>query len=187
MSDKWPSVHENLTLDNHLVWRFQQLDNDRFLKLWITWLGHAPSQADIPMSCIPALACFDLEYWITMALEIEGGVKSNETEIVQKYMQNVREAIVEDILKANDRMRRDVSWSLDSIHEWSVRTLCGCPHSDFGRQKYTRKCQTEGILPYRQDVTMDGEFSKFLILNTLTFDGPRLAAIFSDALFEIRL
>lgn len=165
MADVWPQKH-NLTLDTtHMVWKFVHGDLNS-VTLMCALEGHQVSQVDLHISFLPALACFDIEYWRILLLPHTLGRQDNRlrVETEQRYMQNIRLAITDSLLGAErSKLKSGVS-RIDVLHQWCTRTWNGFSHSTYGRGQYVQACTKENIIPYAREITKLSESSDFTVV-----------------------
>jgi hypothetical protein len=115
---------------------------------------------DIHTSYVPVLACMDIEYWKAIHLpETDARGVMNKSYFKQKYMQDLRIALVGSLREADKGKLRDGSWKMDICHGWGVRTWNDFSHSDFGRGEYKKWCQKKKKVPYDQNLTEKSESS----------------------------
>jgi hypothetical protein len=153
MAHKWPSIYD-LSLGQHLVWKFLWKDDDH-IKLMVETLPlHNEHLLNIRYA--PVLACFDVEYWHTMDLsdsipDLKLALKVRKK---KKYMQNLRHALVRSMCSAEPNSMIDGSWDMSDLHHWSIRTWNKHAHTIFGRSQYLGLCKQSSKTPYTQQLSM---------------------------------
>jgi hypothetical protein len=169
MADVWPHQRD-LALDpTHMVWKFVHTDPNS-VTLLCALEGHQISQVDLHISLLPALACFDVEYWRILLLPQTMGRQDNmlRVETEQRYMQNVRLAITDSLLAAERSELQSGVGRIDLLHQWCTRTWNGFSHSKYGRGQYLESCAQENVIPYAREITKLSELSHFTILCPFT-------------------
>jgi hypothetical protein len=118
-----------------------------------------PWQVDLNIAYCPALACFNIEYWLLMCVEeVKEDLKAHmKQRMLKGYMQNLRDAITDAIIAAKPEELQDGSWNMHVAHEWAVRTWNHCRHTMGGRQQYHLECTKRGVTPYAQQLHFQGE------------------------------
>ena len=162
MDDNWPNYND-LTLDGfHWIWKFHQdYSEPDLVHLLLESPQTSHREVVLHVDCVPQLACFDLEYWdaMTMNVKPDDEVEELRMRMRQKYLQNVRTRITSTLSEAERGTLLQRSLLMQIAHKWSIRTVNKYTHSPFGRNKYETRCLAEGLVPYQQILTPEGEGS----------------------------
>jgi hypothetical protein len=167
--DMFPSKRAVTQTDPHLVWKFVIKDWN-LITLWVGYDGCEAKHLDLNLSYLPALACFDIEYWRTMLIP-----DTNQDRVVllkaqwrQQYMRDLRRAISHEVYAVDGQTLQDGSWKMGTLHQWCIRTWNNYSHSEFGRNQYLSRCREKQIIPYAQELNNDGECSHFMPMSVIT-------------------
>jgi hypothetical protein len=155
----WPSLHGDLSLGDHMLWKFSRITPD--LVQLVTVSTGCQARTTLKDTYIPVLACFDLEYWQVMDMD-EGStdiLESRRSRLHKKYMHNLRHAFVKNLFAADKDDLKNGSWDLGLARAWSIRTWNRCSHSEYGRSDYNTLCQKMGKTPYTEKLTVERRYS----------------------------
>jgi len=161
MSDEWPYDTYLPLIGYELIWKFDYIRPD--VQILHVFLADGSRQrAEVNLRYVPVLVCFDLEYWMAMN---QNDTAPHPGEVLKRrmlktYMHNLRCATVRDILAADKDELRDGTWHMEILHQWSIRTWNDYTHSDFGRARYEKSCNTKRLKPYDQVITIKGMYSE---------------------------
>jgi hypothetical protein len=153
--DVWPSSPRHLDLrSSHVRWEFA-IQGSHF-QLVVSYPNQQLRTVKLHESYIPALACFDLEYWkVILARPEPNDVR--KIELMITYMQNMRQATTDAIVGGDQDRLQDGSWKMDILHQWSIRTWSRFSHSEWGRKEYLDSCEQKNITPYRLELSDQSE------------------------------